>query len=181
MTEESRGEHWQQGEHEFDPGPFALDLHRLLCLVLADRQVATIALESRSIAWLQGEFLRTEVRRILISSAAALRIWFDLRGGTKAFEHMPTDCGKLFPEWPQHKRKSEVLTLREACNKIIHAKEINYDSVIPDRLRNPDLEGVYLKPFIYLYGTKDKKGWRAKLSIVDFVKWSAAVLTDMAV
>jgi hypothetical protein len=80
----------------------------------------------------------------------------------------------LFPDWPQHKDHHEVLTLREACNKIIHATEINYDSVIPDRSNNPDREGVYLRPHLYLYGTKNKKGWRAKLSIVDFVKWSAA-------
>ena len=175
MAEETRDKDRLQGEHHFDPGPFTLDLYRLLCLVLADRRVAAIAAESYSIAWLQGEYLRTEVRRILISSADALRIWFDLHDRT-AFEHLKTDCGTLFPRWPEDKSMYEVLTLREACNKIIHAKEINYDSVIPDRSHNPDEEGIYLKPILYLHGTKDKQGWRSKLSIVDFLKWSAAVL-----
>jgi hypothetical protein len=173
MAEESRDDFLLPGQH-FDPGPFTLDLYRLLCLVLADQRVAALATASQSIERLQDEYLRTEVRRILISSAAALRIWFD-QHDRQAFQHLQTNCGKLFPEWPQHKSNHEVLTLREACNKIIHATEINYDSVIPDRSNNPDQEGVYLLPYLYLYGSKNEQGWRAKLSIVDFVKWSAAV------
>jgi hypothetical protein len=43
----------------------------------------------------------------------------------------------------------DVLTLREAFNKIIHATEINYDSVIPDRSNNSDQEG-HLSPAICL-------------------------------
>jgi hypothetical protein len=54
------------------------------------------------------------------------------------------------------KRKSEVLSLREACN-IIHASEIKEDLVIPNRALNPDNEGAYLRPYLYLYGAKGKQ------------------------
>jgi len=110
----------------------------------------------------------------LISSAIALRIWLDQRP-PRAFADMKTNCGKLYPNWPRQKKKVEVLSLREACNKIIHAETMNEDLVVPDRARNPDYEGAYLRPRVYLYSGKGKQHWRAILSIVDFVKWGTAV------
>lgn len=54
--------------HHIDPGPFLLDLYRLLCIVVADKEVAQI--ESASL--LQGSYRDTEVIRILISGAIQL-------------------------------------------------------------------------------------------------------------
>ena len=59
--------------------------------------------------------------------------------------------------------------IREACNKIVHAKDINRD------VANPNASGMihndpYVGPYVYLYGDKDGQEWKAKLSIVDFVK-----------
>jgi hypothetical protein len=67
--------------------------------------------------------------------------------------------------------------LREACNKIIHATDIKDDLVIPDKAQNPDEEGSYVRPFLYLYGTKENDGWRAQLSIVEFVRGAASAFT----
>jgi hypothetical protein len=162
------------GNH-FDPGAYALDLYRLLCMVTADKHVAKLGGESySSISRLRNEYLYSEVKRTLISSAAALRIWLD-QHPPRAFADMKTNCGKLYPNWPQKKKKFEVLSLREACNKVIHATSINEDLVVPDRAHNPDYEGVYLRPHLYLYGAMGKRTWRAELSIVDFVKWGTAV------
>ncbi len=69
----------------------------------------------------------------------------------------------------------KVLTLREACNKIIHATRIKHDVVIPDAHLNPDYYGVYLRPHLYLFGQHRGRDWRAKLSIIEFVRWGAAV------
>jgi hypothetical protein len=71
-----------------------------------------------------------------------------------------------------------VLKLREACNKIIHATDIRFDVVTPDKA-NPDEEDAYILPRLYLYGKKDRSDWRAVLSIVDFVKWGAAAFPEM--
>jgi hypothetical protein len=156
----------------FDPSPYALDLYRLLCTVLADKEVAELAVKgANGVAKLQAQYRAVEITRILVSSAVALRIVFDQYPG--AFGELPQRaCGTLYPNWPDP--VCEELTLREAFNKIIHATEINDDLVIPDEHRNPDEEGSYVRPFMYLYGTKDKTRWRAELSIVEFVRGAAS-------
>lgn len=55
------------------------------------------------------------------------------------------------------------LTLREACNKIIHVEEIKYEVI------NGDYEwNRFLKPTIYLYGKKLEHRWKAILDIKKF-------------
>jgi hypothetical protein len=160
--------------HAIDPGPFALDLYRLICMVLADRQVAKHGITSRPALELRISYLFPEVTRILISSATALRIGFDQRPKRFAIER--SDCGKLFPSWATDQKKVQVLGLREACNKIIHATDVRFDAVIPDAAVNPDEEGSYLRPYVYLYGTKDREDWRAVLSVLDFAQWGTTAL-----
>jgi hypothetical protein len=165
---------FQPQGHQFDPGPVLLDLHRLLCAVLADPRVAKLVLDEFDPIWaLRQEHLRTEVTRIMVSSAVALRIVFD-RENPKIFKKLKTDCGKLYPDWAGKKQKV-ALSLREACNKIIHATEIRFDVVSP-RGHLPHYPGSYIRPQLYLYGKKDKLEWRAKLSLIDFVKQAARVL-----
>jgi hypothetical protein len=166
--------------HSIEPGTFALDLYRPICMVLADRQVAGRAGSFyHPIAVLQGTYLRAEVTRILISSAAGLRILFDQHPELASNIDPKTDCGKLFSNWPAKTTKPEVLRLRAACNKIIHATQVKFDVVIPDADRNPDEEGIYLRPYLYLYGERNGVGWRAVLSIIDFAKWGAQAFQSM--
>jgi hypothetical protein len=163
------------GQH-FDAGPFALDLYRLVCIVLADKALAKLSVDARGagVAELQARYRKVEITRILVSSAVALRIMFDRY--PKAFGKLPQrPCGVLYPKWPGRTR--EFLSLREACNKIIHATDIKDDLVIPDKAQNPDEEGSYVQPFLYLYGTKESDGWRAQLSIVEFVRGAASAFT----
>jgi hypothetical protein len=164
--------------HRFDGESFALDVYRLLAIVLSDQQIARLGDETRHhqppVWQLQERFRRGEVVRILISSAVALRASLDQY--PKQFKATrKQSCGSLWPSWPKNKRKPEMLTLREACNKIIHSDDIRDDLVIPDRKYNPDETGAYIRPFLYLYGTKDGSRWRAKLSIVDFAQRAAYV------
>ena len=158
------------GQH-FDPGPFALDLYRLLCIVLADKAVAKLSVDARGtgVAELQATYRKVETTRILVSSAVALRIMFDRY--PKAFGKLPQrPCGVLYPKWPGRTR--DLLSLREACNKIINASDSK-----DDLARHPDEEGSYVRPFVYLYGTKEKDGWRAQLSIVEFVRGAGSAFT----
>ena len=67
-----------------------------------------------------------------------------------------------------------MLRLREACNKIIHATDIRFDVVVPDAATNPDEEGAYCLPQLYLYGSKGHNDWRAELSLIDFARWGTA-------
>lgn len=164
--------------HAIEPGAFLLDLYRLVCMVSASREVASHGLTSPAIAMMQGGFFKSEATRILISCAAGLRIQFDQLGPT---DEQRSDCGKLFPHWATDPGKIEVLTLREACNKIIHATDIRFDVVIPDAAINPDEEGAYFLPYLYLYGSKGRNDWRAELSLIDFARWGAVAFKWFAV
>ncbi|WP_409191848.1 hypothetical protein [Bradyrhizobium sp. RDM4] len=165
--------------HAIEPGAFLLDLYRLVCMVSASRDVATLGLTSSAIAMMQAGYFKSEATRILISCAAGVRIQFDQSQGPA--DEAKSDCGMLFPNWATDRDKAEILTLREACNKIIHATDIRFDVEIPDAANNPDEEGVYYQPRLYLYGSKGRNGWRAELSLIDFARWAAVAFRWFAV
>jgi hypothetical protein len=159
--------------HAIERGSFILDLYRLICMVSASRDVARRGLAAPAIAMMQGGFFKSEVTRILISCAAGLRIQFDQHPQRSTVEQ-GSDCGRLFPSWVTDPKKVEVLSLREACNKIIHATDIRFDVVIPNAAINPDEEGAYYQARLYLSGSKGRNDWRAELSLIDFARWGAA-------
>jgi hypothetical protein len=150
-----------------------LDLYRLFGIVLGDRQLAEMERTKYSaIESLRGEYVYSELIRILTSTAIALRILFDQHPKlyTKVSQR---PCGELFKDWP--KSHHVDLTLREACNKIINATKVHYDEVDPDPSYNPDQIGVYLRPYVHLYGKKDPRDWKAVLSIIDFARFATTV------
>jgi hypothetical protein len=67
--------------------------------------------------------------------------------------------------------KKQDLTIREACNKIIHAENINFDI----KKLSKSNRG-YLSPKIYIYGEKGKIAWKAILDIVKFCEYSVIPL-----
>lgn len=169
--------------HTIDQLAFARELYQLICMVLADQQIvdqirsdsAGEQIEhvpgginfrpigpSNSIGALRTP-LRSEVTRILISCAVGLRIHFDQRPETASID-AESDCGELCSDLVLKKDQVEVLRLREACNKIIHATKVQFN------------DDGYMQPYVDLYGEKNSQNWRAKLSIVDFAKWGGAVL-----
>jgi hypothetical protein len=173
MVEEPTPDYIRPGLH-FDAGPLGLDLYRLLSMYLPDEGVMSLALDSDNIREIHDSHMGAEVLRILISSAVALRIAFDQYSGSVIAPKMKKrTCGLLWPNWP--KRKDEPLTIRDACNKIIHATKIQRDIANPDPYGNHDNPDAYVLPSIYLYGKKNGRDWRAQLSIVDFVKRGTAV------
>ncbi|MBB4261467.1 MULTISPECIES: hypothetical protein [unclassified Bradyrhizobium] len=171
MAEEDRYFTEAKQPHAIDPGTFLLDLYRLVCMVSASSDIARLGLTSPAIEAMQGAYFRSEVTRILISCATGVRIQFDQSPDTT--NDPKSNCGKLFPNWATDKSKVEVLTLREACNKIIHATDIRFDVEIPDAANNPDEEGAYYHPRLYMYGSKGRNDWRAELSLVDFARYAA--------
>jgi hypothetical protein len=177
MVEETLIDSLTQG-HQFDGGPFALDVYRLLGIVLSDKKIAALGDEatyhSPPVWQLQDRFRKAEIMRILISSAVALRILLDQgdRRDKRLKIASNKQCGELWENWDRTKRrskgKSKPLTVRDACNKIIHASDIVDDVVWPNPELNPDQVGMYIRPFVYLYGAHKGQDWRAKLSIIDF-------------
>lgn len=135
-----------------------LELHRLVCIFLASKEFANLRDAPTHVldTW---DYLRESeedgVTRILLSVAITARVIDDLANG--AFDLVAEDCGTL-EEGP----KMKPLSLREACNKIIHATKIRFDGE-----KNAAGE-LYVTPFIYLYGEKNGVQWRATLNVLKF-------------
>jgi hypothetical protein len=103
------------------------------------------------------------IPKLLISLSASLRIKHD--DGSWWIEN-ERNVGKLFPDL--NTKNEEILSLREACNKIIHAKSVHYDIEPIGSFEHIKRQCRYLNPFIYLYGTKYDKNWKAMLDVRQF-------------
>ena len=142
--------------------PTRLDLYRLLNQFLASKNISDLCEEDAWLCEAMGNldyFFENEAIRILLSAAVLARVIDDREHNLKNFD---TDCGELIPD-VKNPNNVIPLTLREACNKIIHATTIRYDVEVVH------LEQRYLNPFVYYYGKKGKVEWKATLNVIDFV------------
>jgi hypothetical protein len=62
------------------------------------------------------------------------------------------------------------LNLREACNKVIHAKHINFDVFDDGKLETYGAP-QHLQPRVFLYGDFRGEQWRAELDVVAWVRF----------
>lgn len=177
MPEFERPAHLRQG-HFFDSGPIRLDLWRLLTSFLAERAFSEASEHEldaphRPLLGLYSDFADTETTRILLSSAVALRVADDRDG--RVLDQIADPCGELQTDLA----RPEVipLTLREACNKLLHAERINFDV---ERLDGGDLVqlgyATFLNPTVYLYGTYRGTQWRAVLDILSYIRGASTAL-----
>jgi hypothetical protein len=128
----------------------------------------------------------------LITLAAVARVLDDdtkqLDGASSAF---PGGVG-----WLEVSGRRTHLSIRDACNKIIHARAILYDLSWADE--NPlwgrwyaafghDVRGKFKAPALELSGSRGSSEWRARVELVPFViataltdayKWNLGGLTD---
>jgi hypothetical protein len=177
MAEYERPAHFRQG-HLFDSGAIRLDLWRLLTSFLAEKRFSQLSepeldYNFQPLLGLYSDFAETEMTRILLSSAAGLRVLDDRDG--RFLDQIVDPCGELQSDI----NNPEVvpLTLREACNKLLHAERINFDL---ERLDGGDIAApgfaTFLNPTIYLYGTHRRAQWRAVLDIVSYIRSAAIAL-----
>lgn len=138
-----------------------LDLYRLLSIFLASRNFAELRNEHGldPISELQEpEF--DEITRILISSAVIARIIDDR--DDHFLSKNDTECAWLIEDLTDEDTKID-LSLRDACNKIIHASKIRTDL-------EEENHKSYFNPIIYFYGKRGNKEWKACLDIIDYAK-----------
>ncbi len=111
----------------------------------------------------------------LVSFAAMMRVNDDLSGySDKQLEHEPNGVGTLTKNGV-----SEPLSLREACNKIIHAStiEIRLDHLdthpiypkYEEELCDKDDWQKYKNPIISLIGSQHGNDWAAELNLLNYV------------
>lgn len=113
------------------------------------------------------------ITRLLIETAVLIRMKDDL------FEQqhgIPAEAQKDFVGqiWlPGTASQPEPLHLREACNKLVHAKLINFDvSVEPHSWHSRHLQC----PTIYVYGTNQRGiEWKAEIDIAKWVSFGCTM------
>jgi len=148
----------------------ALDLYRLLTIFLSDKELAMMG-SGRTDDPVENlrQFGDDEITRILITTAITARILDD---GGRLQQTKPDQCGELIVDL---ERPADVipLTLREACNKIIHMKSMHGDVSEVDGKR-------HLNPILYFYGQQKTKNWKATLNIVEYAKTYAEAISGYA-
>ena len=160
----------------FDEDTLRLDLYRLLSCFYASADFARLALREGSrekVAELAGDYQEFEVTRLLVTIAATVRVVQDR--DKDIVPNVKTKCGSLFPD--AGSRKSKPLSLRDACNKIIHARKFNFD-VRKIRIRDGHITRIQhaLNPVMHLYGEQDGVHWKATLDILGFVACTTVLI-----
>ena len=111
----------------------------------------------------------SEASRLLLSLAVILRNTLDTSNDTsESYSHLVrTEVGQVrVLNKPRAKVKS--LEVREACNKIIHAMNINFDFT-----NRSNICAGRLRPFVHLYGERETRRntesekWKATVNILD--------------
>lgn len=159
----------------FDQRSFRLDLYRLITCFYSSITFAEYGedYDYDRVRELQQEYEESEIVRLLVNIAVMARIVDDRNEPFP--EQFRIQCGKLIVDLSEP-TKLEPLSLREACNKIIHAKEFNWDI---EQLKNEDdlpyPTTRYLAPRIYLYGAHGTNNWKAILEVSKFVRLSASL------
>lgn len=152
--------------HQLRSPSLRADLYRLLTAFLASKNLIALS-DGRDFCpfWTaRDELEQSEIVRLLVSTAIQIRIL------EEDFTASYKSQGKQVPASPStgiwvknlaNPVAEEPLSIREACNKIIHAERINFDRV---NARHPTRS--YLRPKVYLYSSaKRKVGWRAVLDV----------------
>ncbi len=147
--------------------------YRLICGILASPRLAKLTAPPLDdpISQLRDEYELSEAAHHLVEIAIYCRTAQDhfLKLTPLNIDWLTNAVGTL--KSPATRRGNEPLTFREACHKLIHAEDITWE-VVNERGRHQR----YIKPVVYLYGSKQKKNWRASLDVVLFVKEAYSLL-----
>ena len=149
--------------HHPNTGNAVVELHRLLAIFLSSRQFAGLCERDPGEGFdpihnIQ-EVEQDEITRILLTLAVTARVVDDRE--RRVFELVGSNCGTLQKDLSA--QTIDVLDIRDACNKLIHAQTVHFD------IEKLGIQS-FLNPFIYLYGIFHGKSWRAKLDVIKFCK-----------
>jgi hypothetical protein len=142
------------------------ELYQLLATFLASKPIAEAASSEHEHTKQMLDVQNIEndiVARLLLSISVTLRVLDDREEGK--LEMLSLYCGILTKNQNNPADSTGGMTLREACNKIIHADEVELD-------RSPLAAAhAHLNPYVYLSGsTQQGKPWSASLNVVQFVR-----------
>lgn len=160
----------------FDQRAFRLSLYRLACAFFASSEFARLgrASDTEPLTVLVAENEEAEICRLLVNVAATVRIVQDRDAGHGSALNSP--CGTLNFGLSEVD-SPEPLTLREACNKIIHADRFNFDvKPLPSTERHLPNPTYILRPVLHLYGKQHQSQWKVELEVVEFIRHASVLV-----
>ncbi len=147
------------------------DLYLLLACALSSKRFAeqTIGKDYDTLQKLRDTFEQTEIATLLLAIAVRVRL-LDDRGEIPK-SAMARICGSLITGASRRENKVP-LTLREACNKIVHCRQLQirvsfldgFDATLPSPTSD------HMETSLLLHGKWNGKTWRASLDLIKFVK-----------
>lgn len=147
------------------------DLYLLLACALSSKRYAeqTNGIDYDPLQTLRDSHEQPEISSLLLAIAARVRILDDRAMFPKVI--MAMNCGSL-TVGASSGRKKLPLALREACNKIVHARKlqlrVSYFDSFDATLPSPTSD--HMEPILLLHGSKAGKTWRASLDLVRFAR-----------
>ena len=134
-----------------------LEIYQLACVFAASNELYKLSNQYSSFKSLVEIFELSEVSKKLISLAITLR---------NIIENRQTDTThKIVGSWIKDIEKTDELkplNLREACNKIIHALDVEFFET--------NQEEMILNWKVRLFGSHNKKKWQADIDIKNFLE-----------
>lgn len=172
--------------HQFNFDHVLLELYRLVCQVFASKEFAIQAAEdpnrqfmgpdgkaTNPLEALDNQFFSNEASRLMLFVAIAMRS-LDDRLPTVFDQFIEETCGEV----TEDNGKSQRLGLREACNKLIHARQyVNFDfHTLEPQFASPkdnlSLPPIYVLPRVHLKGEqpagKKSVPWEATIDLIAF-------------
>jgi hypothetical protein len=151
-----------------NPSNIDLASFRLLSIFLSDKEIQQLRAKNKFKIpdELIFQIKHDQITHLLVEIAILYRILDNQLPKDVMYEkaRMKRIVGSLYEPVGS---KKQGLTMREACNKIIHAVGINFEIRKLSKLNRG-----YLYPKIYIYGKKGQTDWKAILDIVKFCEYS---------
>ena len=173
------GDAMWQGQRNFQLNAQTVlrDLYRLLTMVLADGNLTeNFNGADDPLQRLRDQYLEDEFVHLLVGTAITNRIQeehmreFREDIGELAFAPLVHECGTLRAN--VENAEETTLTLREACNKIVHAVHMIAETA-GDPGNHP------LSEFVILRGQLGDAAWLARLNVIEYVRASVMNFNDL--
>ena len=158
MTElDQRGSPYYAGL-DITPDYLGHQLYLLGCIVHAGSRIDDLG--THALAALREQFQEAEIGRVLLTIAVAVRTSMDQnpRRAAERLDRVGDDIGTL--EYLNESRTTARLQIRDACNKLMHCKVLNFDYVDEWAGR-----GAALNPIVYAYGSLREVEWKASIDL----------------
>lgn len=161
----------QPSGHQLKVDDLLIEIYELLSYFLSSRPIAELERSNlyggKDPVHQFGVVERDLITNRLISIAIKIRILDDRQ--PKFFDMFTDYCGTITKD-----RSKPIETigigLRDACNKVIHARKVDFD------MSSAENGLSYLNPYIFLEGTESGKPWVTSLDVVKFCRESAAAM-----